>query len=212
MAGEGFFVFPNHLAWAGLILDWEAFKRCRACSVIKQDHFIVGKSKVRPPIKAKAFNNVGWGWGSSEERNQPWNAGSNLCLESRPSEAQGDSLQVSAYTGKLYLALEGHGMFFLGCPTAPTGPRKSLWWSRKFYLSLRLRLAFAPHSAFGGLLYIWWCTIFPVFPDPPTHEGTFWLIFSPPSKKGTAQQTSPFDLVAQNLEKERNTRSLGGSA
>ena len=42
-----------------------------------------------------------------------------------------------------------------------------------------------------------------VLPDPlPTREHSAWAC-SPPSEKGTAQQTSSSDLVAQNLEKGR---------
>ena len=76
------------------------------------------------------------------------------------TKVQGDILQVSTWTGKLYLALKGHGMFSLGQPTALAQEISVMFHNRQESLSepvhrsLGLCLALASRSAFCDLLYM----------------------------------------------------------
>lgn len=147
-----------------------------------------------PTSKAQAFNNVSGNCRRWEEGNQPWNAGSNLCLESRASQRHRETLQVLARTGKFYFALGGHGMSSVGHPTALSREISVMVHSRQEILSepahrsLALCLAFVSCLAFGGLLYMWWDIILEEnvlnLSWSLTHSWTFWLGLLPTLQEG----------------------------
>lgn len=176
-----------------------------------------------PTSKAQAFNNVSGRCGRWEEGNQPWNAGSNLCLESRASLRHRETLQVSARTGKFYFALEGHGMSSLGHPTVLSQEIPVMIHSRQKTLSepahrsLAFRLAIASRLAFGGLLYMWWDTILeenvPNLSWSPTHSWTLWPGLLPTLQEGHCLADQLFRIgstESRERKRERSTRGLGG--